>query len=145
MLLVIIRLLLGQKTQGTYLFLKTLVFVKKIKPFEEHYAFKQDRSISPLFGFTLTKELPLKAKIVDKMTLMIAPRITLDYFCLDNASEKGFSGAGLFNKEGEVVGVLQSVLTIGNYSFAIPAERILSFIKEYRECEKNEKEQTQEE
>lgn len=105
---------------------KKVVFQEKFSPFKEYYSFEREFSFS-IFGIEKILELPFSARIVGKKTIKSLKDGEMVYLYLDKNVKGGFSGAGVFNEEGELLGMVDAI--DGGYSLVMPTSEIRNFLE----------------
>ena len=117
--------------------LKSISLAKNAEPFEEYYSFSQRVSPGSFGGFEVDHNIPWKALLIDRQrkTLMIphGPFISMpldvERLVFDKAVAPGFSGAGVFDGDGKVIGMIQALS--GGLSLAVSYDTVFNFLKDY--------------
>ena len=121
--------------------LKAVKFSKSVEPFVEYYALDEDLGFYEGIGFYVRETYPYRGCLVGKYSIvkmiptnpLIAVPLVYEYLTFDKPIKRGFSGAGLFNKKSEAIGIFRGF--IDGYSVAISVETILRFLEEYKTSE----------
>lgn len=121
--------------------LRPVRFAEKAIQFEEYYSFSQRMNYDPT-GFEISDNVPWKATLVDinkttatvRVNIIMSVEITVEHLIFDKAIMPGFSGAGLFNKKGELAGILTSYFP--GFSKAVSITSIKEFVESYQSAEK---------
>lgn len=122
--------------------LKSVKFAKEINLFDEYYSLRQTVNYGKN-GFTVAGKIPWKANLVsiDKDETISTNKpskdtiVNIENLIFDRAVIFGFSGSGIFNKDGEVIGMMQSSLEPGGFSKGLSAVTIVPLVGDYKSLE----------